>query len=164
MCWLPWNLGASVSWNPQGLSRPLMGLLYLIAKYCKIILSCCPLLPRGTVLFWIRRSKHQPPHFNVTFATPFFAALHPRMRRFCKERNLSGWSGIVKIDRSLFQIIYSSCMKATLSKTEGRCWQWPINVDSYREEWSRLTLTERPAAFPDVTICNIAYIWFALLI
>jgi len=23
------NLGASVSWNPQGLSRPVMGLLYL---------------------------------------------------------------------------------------------------------------------------------------
>ena len=26
---LSWNLGASVSWNPQGLSRPVMGLLYL---------------------------------------------------------------------------------------------------------------------------------------
>ena len=28
MCRLFWNLGASVSWNPQGLSRPVMGLLY----------------------------------------------------------------------------------------------------------------------------------------
>ena len=28
MCWLSWNLGASTSWNPQGLSRPVMGLLY----------------------------------------------------------------------------------------------------------------------------------------
>jgi len=28
---LSWNLGASSSWNPQGLSRPLSGLLYL---YC----------------------------------------------------------------------------------------------------------------------------------
>jgi hypothetical protein len=26
---LPWNLGASTSWKPQGLSRPVMGLLYL---------------------------------------------------------------------------------------------------------------------------------------
>jgi len=26
---LSWNLGASTSWNPQGLSRPVMGLLYL---------------------------------------------------------------------------------------------------------------------------------------
>jgi hypothetical protein len=29
MCRLSWNLGASTSWNPQGLSRPVMGLLYL---------------------------------------------------------------------------------------------------------------------------------------
>ena len=26
MCRLSWNLGASTSWNPQGLSRPVMGL------------------------------------------------------------------------------------------------------------------------------------------
>jgi len=29
MCRLSWNLGSSTSWNPQGLSRPVMGLLYL---------------------------------------------------------------------------------------------------------------------------------------
>jgi hypothetical protein len=28
MCRLSWNLGASTSWNPQGLSRPVMGLLF----------------------------------------------------------------------------------------------------------------------------------------
>jgi hypothetical protein len=28
MCRLSWNLGASTSWNPQRLSRPVMGLLY----------------------------------------------------------------------------------------------------------------------------------------
>jgi hypothetical protein len=27
MCRLSWNLGASTSWNPQGLSRPVVGLL-----------------------------------------------------------------------------------------------------------------------------------------
>jgi hypothetical protein len=26
---LSYNLGASISWNPQGLSKPVMGLLYL---------------------------------------------------------------------------------------------------------------------------------------
>ena len=30
---LSWNLGASTSWNPQGLSRPVMGLLYLYLYY-----------------------------------------------------------------------------------------------------------------------------------
>jgi hypothetical protein len=29
MCRLSWNQGISTSWNPQGLSRPVMGLLYL---------------------------------------------------------------------------------------------------------------------------------------
>jgi hypothetical protein len=29
MCQLSRNLGASTSWNPKGLSRPVMGLLYL---------------------------------------------------------------------------------------------------------------------------------------
>ena len=31
MCRLSWNLEASTSWNPQGLSRPVMGLLYLFS-------------------------------------------------------------------------------------------------------------------------------------
>jgi hypothetical protein len=29
MCRLSINLGAQTSWNPEGLSRPVMGLLYL---------------------------------------------------------------------------------------------------------------------------------------
>jgi hypothetical protein len=34
MCRLSWNLGALTSWNPQGLSRPIMGLLcFTLLKY-----------------------------------------------------------------------------------------------------------------------------------
>jgi hypothetical protein len=41
MCWLPWSLRASTFWNPQGLSRPAMGLLYFylsmtIDRICKL--------------------------------------------------------------------------------------------------------------------------------
>jgi len=32
VCRLSRNLGASTSWNPQGLSRPVMGLLYLVRR------------------------------------------------------------------------------------------------------------------------------------
>jgi hypothetical protein len=35
MCRLSWNLEASTFWNPQGLSRPVMGLLYLFTIYNK---------------------------------------------------------------------------------------------------------------------------------
>jgi len=42
MCPLSWNLGASTSWNPQGLSRPVMGLFYLYSRQningCKRVL------------------------------------------------------------------------------------------------------------------------------
>jgi hypothetical protein len=36
-----WNLGASTSWNPQGLSRPVMVLLYIYAKHVDIHLAVC---------------------------------------------------------------------------------------------------------------------------
>ena len=38
LCWLLWNLGAWTSWNPQGLSRPVMGLicLFLLLPYEQI--------------------------------------------------------------------------------------------------------------------------------
>jgi hypothetical protein len=34
MCRLSWNVGASTSWNPQGLSMPIMGLHYLYLTVC----------------------------------------------------------------------------------------------------------------------------------
>ena len=36
MCRLSWNLDTSTSWNPQGLSRPVMGLLYLLLNSLRI--------------------------------------------------------------------------------------------------------------------------------
>jgi hypothetical protein len=41
---LSWNLGTSTSWNPQGLSRPVMGLLYVYRIFLlllRILLSTC---------------------------------------------------------------------------------------------------------------------------
>ena len=40
MCQLSWNLGASTSWNPQGLPRPVMGLLYLYLLPTKYVCVC----------------------------------------------------------------------------------------------------------------------------
>jgi hypothetical protein len=38
-CRLSWSLGASISWKPQGLSRPVMGLLYLFTFREETIVS-----------------------------------------------------------------------------------------------------------------------------
>jgi len=40
MCRFSCNLGASTSWNPQGLSRPVMGLLYLYLSIIKFVVLC----------------------------------------------------------------------------------------------------------------------------
>jgi hypothetical protein len=40
MCRLSWNLGAWTSWNPQGLSSPVMGLLYLYVYFYLTWISC----------------------------------------------------------------------------------------------------------------------------
>ena len=40
MCRLFWNLGTSTSWNPQGLSRPVQGLLYLLPNLF-VQVTCC---------------------------------------------------------------------------------------------------------------------------
>ena len=40
MCQLSWNLGSSNSWSLQGLSRTVMGLLYLLCKCTVKVLPC----------------------------------------------------------------------------------------------------------------------------
>jgi len=52
-CRLSWNLGASTSWNPQGLSRPVMGLLYFINYFTSCRFTLRPF--RNKVLCVARR-------------------------------------------------------------------------------------------------------------
>jgi hypothetical protein len=41
MCQLSWNLWAPTSWNPQGMSSPVMGLLYLFMCVCTYVRVLC---------------------------------------------------------------------------------------------------------------------------
>jgi hypothetical protein len=56
MCRLSWNRGASTSWNPQGLSRPVMGLLYLYL-YLYLALLTSPCVTRQFCC-WVQRLTH----------------------------------------------------------------------------------------------------------
>jgi hypothetical protein len=41
MYWLSWNLGAWTSWNPEGLSRPVQEMLYILTvkfMLCNIVI------------------------------------------------------------------------------------------------------------------------------
>ena len=70
MCWLSWNLGASTSWNTQGLSRTVIGLLYLFTWrpmyiYDHISLS----FPRNKKYF---KGSRENPNTHFTFSNFFF--------------------------------------------------------------------------------------------
>jgi len=57
---LPWNLGASISWNPQGLSRPVIGLLYLHRIYKQVCDTCTFILTVPHIVsFWDPRMHYK---------------------------------------------------------------------------------------------------------
>ena len=59
MCRLSWNLWASNSWNPQSLSRPVMGLLHLY-RYCQFCFdtrSTCPRISHHGIPQYVQLSQ-----------------------------------------------------------------------------------------------------------
>jgi hypothetical protein len=69
MCRLSWNLGASTSWNPQDLSRPVMRLLYNVhglAHRNNILIYICPIICNVTQFILSRN-----------FSTCFGSYFHP---------------------------------------------------------------------------------------
>jgi hypothetical protein len=61
LCRLSRNLGASTSWIPQGLSRPVMGLLYLVIKLGVILDIKSTALERLDVSFFRDRGEMEIP-------------------------------------------------------------------------------------------------------
>jgi len=60
MCGLSWNLGASTSWNPQGLSRPVQGLLYLP-------FICHPVCNMMSYLYYKKPCDTAEMYFSLTY-------------------------------------------------------------------------------------------------
>jgi len=69
MCRLSWNLGASPSWNPQGLSRPVMGLFYLYLLLGHTTLGRTPLDEWSARIRDIYLTTHNT-HNRQTFMPP----------------------------------------------------------------------------------------------
>ena len=68
MCRLSWNLGASTSWNPQGLSRPVMGLLYILPiilwGHAQSVEAVCQQAGRSRVFRAFSSVVRQMPGYN----------------------------------------------------------------------------------------------------
>jgi hypothetical protein len=82
MCRLSWNLGASTSWNPQGLSRPIMGLLYLtftllyLTHICTNIYCYIAYISLKTYycfLLLCNTEPHESQHYTTTCITNVFS-------------------------------------------------------------------------------------------
>jgi len=67
MCRLSWNLGASTSWNPQGLSRPVMGLLYLYLYLYRVILTIKNVLFYAVALIFVMKTGVFSMRWKVKF-------------------------------------------------------------------------------------------------
>ena len=90
---LSWNLGASTSWNPQGLPRPVMGLLYLILKFIQLFQIWLKSDNNGH--FYERIWTHLERYFSnagwrqETFWQGFTVVQHQVSRYFCANLYLS---------------------------------------------------------------------------
>ena len=87
---LSWNLEASTSWNPQGLSSPVIGLLYLFLFYlAQYHLNVWPPSPETIRLpnTWNRYFWHAVPLLrHNSFVQPWFRQAHRLYERSnCKN-------------------------------------------------------------------------------
>jgi hypothetical protein len=81
MCRLSWNLGSSTSWNPQGLSRPVMGLLYLLPVRGGLIICIMYVLWKRTWLWLISQ------HFGNFLSIVYIKTCVPEWQwKFCNSR------------------------------------------------------------------------------
>jgi len=103
ICRLSWNMGASISWNPQGLSRPVMGLLYLYVHYMPTLPSgshkylsrnkrkvCARLQIPETNIFIVGRNEVRI-EANVTTVSPPSVHTHTHFTRFLKSELKQMW-------------------------------------------------------------------------
>jgi hypothetical protein len=98
MCRLSWNLGASTSWNPQGLSRSVMGLLYrTVSRADNLTTFMCRLSWNlGASTSWnpqgLSRSVMGFLYLFFFFSRQFYRNLytHTLMKIMRKTRSLNG--------------------------------------------------------------------------
>jgi len=110
MCQMSWNLGASTSWNPQGLSRCVMGLLYLftfLSRSCqdKRIYMWCE-FDRASLLI---RGNKMPTRCNrLVFYCRTYCLLNMFRAPLCQS------SGALELYRCLLPVVLGSLVHRSL--------------------------------------------------
>jgi len=154
MCRSSWNLGTSTSWNPRGLPRPVMGLLYLFGpltceasiqiRYIIIIIfiNCNWVITRWQCLLyiWSRMCRHcRQPMLTLT-TTCWFAKMCTRLKNvFQKGKPRCNSQKLLLNNRKCKTVCLSTqyknfCQEVT-EKIFPRCDKRVICVDYSVEKW-----------------------------
>jgi len=140
------NLGTLTSWNPLGLSRPVMGLLYLLhggrSQYAPSNRWYQPTRIKGVITQSIRKSVI----FHVCFLSVFIYYINYVILRLC-HRNC----GTEKLFRQfgflldrLYAVNVQTWEAPVLTSFTFQCLAF-LNVINLRTPWSR---SETPRTFP----------------
>ena len=130
MCQMSWNLGAWTSWKPQGLSSPVMGLLYLFIPNIYGLRMEIKVISYFVWAKDIRTVHIAHPQFNVPPLPPTFFYMWPRI--YWKEQNGSTILTWIK-DDNIFLI---HCLKK-LEVARHLCTKLNIGVKYwyFAEDW-----------------------------
>jgi hypothetical protein len=138
MCRLSWNLGASTSWNHQGLSRPVMGLLYPLHnkqhnKNTNLIWQAPSVEPCVMYTCWIIEMKYEDRHYNNTAKCDGTCSdldgISSKYLLPCKKLT-PGYSltQILSLFPYFTRVVFISCLVFTRNQTpEFFCWQSVMN-------------------------------------
>ena len=144
------NLGTLTSWNPLGLSRPVMGLLYLFfTGYYRTVLC---LFFRKCKQLWALSVPPPPPFPETTYSNH---ELEYRSRLLyglnspgfeCRWRQ----QGFLFSKTSRLAVGYT---QTPLSKT-SRTWSRPLRLDEFKNKWS---YAYSPLRLYEVNMENITF-------
>jgi hypothetical protein len=129
MCRLSWNLGSWTSWNPQDLSRPVLGLLCLYLSYVttlkkkSVLITLCQ---RTSIFSCITLNILQnDPHLTVCTILCFFCFAFLIILSFYLVRSLALWFAAVVLPlrcRILWNM-YSHAVDTLLTELQVSCSQ-----------------------------------------
>jgi len=141
MCRLSWILGASTSWNPQGLSRPVIGLLYQFITWFNVSFLYKKLQVYNLSILYADWVVPASTTRNVSF---WYKKLQVK-----KSVKIIFWWGCHWIDRSIQRLILVPKNSRTESVSTHIIFKWCHRT---HHPIQRLTLVHRISAKKSVYI------------
>jgi hypothetical protein len=157
MCRLSWNQGASTSWNPQGLSMPVMGLLYLLLAHsnkCSLIIwpfdstqwyvTKCRTWLRKPCISWTYCKNCPNSHTCLTDVTV----------------GTNSWWFREQLSTPTWQLLTCTVNDVTNTTMQGRC-QQPVWTEFWLPWKWACDLVRFEIAGNSIKKCNFYHMWLS---